>query len=648
MNSSQRKHQGYAAFFILALIALLFLLAFVFPTRNTPNLAYILGTLIGVLLGLLQISFIHEWLLHLIIYIDQHAGKVVKRLEPIAAKLWKFRNMLLVFILLELMLAAFVPVSKAMGSLIYQSCVQERAPLFLCGNGIAVTSMQLDEGHGNQQVLSDMNIGMIDRVNSGPFNQYDAINGEQEHKLEYQIFTENQACHYPSYGTLIIVTTLSQSVVESGLSSSVGLDNLRGAYLAQYNFDHEQNQFCLHLLIANIGTKGVTPQTVPIVMQQIRLYAEHNQKTFMGIVGFPFSVSVQSALYARAQISDDDLPIISPSAAADSFTDGQPTSPPPNFYTNFYRIVAPVTVEGRILADFMQNYSQGILTPTGKITVLFEDSSDEYSRSLSDAIFHSLSGDADIRVVPYSIGQPDSLNAGIDLIKNNQCLPGHQCKPVQIFFSGYANDLNILKNKLQTAREQGLLIQPTIRLIGGEGFYDLGSYNLGNYANLFFTMDASSDQVNLLFPSSEIPSPYRQCSGQTQPFNCEFSHFFAQVYSSDIYGTELAGMHVLLTYDAIQAYTQALQLNDGNTEPSLWQAISLHWSDVKFEGVSGKIQLPASVEDSVANPINKSIYVACTNNRGVTYIVAAYINSEQSPLQPTLYGDKLKACLQSS
>lgn len=229
-------------------------------------------------------------------------------------------------------------------------------------------------------------------------------------------------------------------------------------------------------------------------------------------------------------------------------------------------------MEGQVLADFMQNDSQDILTPTEKITVLFEDNHDPYSKSLSDAIFQSLSGDADILVVSYRTGQPDSLRAGIDVVKSNQCAPSQQCKPVQIFCACYSDDLNVLKNKLQAAREQGLLTQPTIRLIGGEGFYDLGSYNLGNYANLFFAMDASSDQVNPLFPSTEIPAQYQRCSGQTQPFNCEFKHFFSQViYPSNIYGSELAGTHTLLTYDAIQAYVQALQLDGEETAPSLWQ-----------------------------------------------------------------------------
>lgn len=654
-GSSHGKQGGGCAASVIIALSMVFLLAFLLPLllppRNTPNLISLLGSLAslaGVCIGLLQIPFVLEWFLKTAKRIDAHAGKVAKKLERAGMKAWKFHSIILVFILLGFILETSFPVSDTFSHLLAQACVQGQAPSFVCGNGISTTLVQVDEGRGGQHITSVIKIGMIDSQNAGPFNQYDTVKDErQEQKLEQLIFTENQLCNHPSSGTLIIATTLSQSVVDSGLSSSVGLDNLRGAYLAQYNFNRAQQQFCLHLLIANFGTKGVSLQTVPVVMQQIRLYAQSNPNTFMGVVGFPFSVSVQAALYARLHISSDALPILSPSAAADTFT-SDPSAPPANLYTNFYRMVAPVTVEGQVLADFLQNGSRGILTPTNKITVLFEDSNDPYSSSLSNAISGSLGGGADIRVARYHIGQPDSLNEGIDLVKNSQCPPGQQCKAVQIFFAGYADDLNILKNKLHTAREQGILAQPIIRLIGGEGFYDLGSYNIGNYADLFFTMDASSDQVNPFFLASAIPAQYRQCPGSQPPFNCEFSHLFAQVYPSDIYGSELAGMHALLTYDAVQAFIEALKLAEGETAPALWQAISHHWSDVKFEGVSGKIQFPALQKDTAPHPINKSIYVACTDSRGFTYIVAAYLNTEQAPLSPTTYTDHLQACLQNA
>jgi hypothetical protein len=443
------------------------------------------------------------------------------------------------------------------------------------------------------------------------------------------------------------VTALSQTVADAGLSSSVGLDNLRGAYMAQHNFNQGQQNFCLHLLIANFGTKGVASQTVPLLMQQIKLYAESNKQNFMGIVGFPFSISVTAALKARSQIPGDDIPIISPSAVADSFVDLQAvlSSLPDNFYTNFYRVVPPVSVESKVLEDFMANYSHGYLAPAKNQTVLFEDVKDPYSQSLGSAIF---SEGGNFQPEYYTEGQPDTFKEGIDYIIKHQCQPNQQqCNPLQIFFAGYADDLNTLKNKLNAARNQGLLTQPTVRIIGGEGFYDLGSYNLGNYANLFFTMNASYARINPSFHSDEIPASFHQnCPGQppyNEPFNCEFNRFFHRVYPANIYGSELAGMHVLLTYDAVQAFVQALKLDGGAAAPSLWEAMSGYWSDVQFQGVSGQIQFSSSSKDSVNNPINKPVYVACTDNHGYTHVVAEY-NTENYQPSYMNYGE-LNKCL---
>jgi hypothetical protein len=456
------------------------------------------------------------------------------------------------------------------------------------------------------------------------------------------IFAENQNCrHLPV--TLIVATTLSRSIVDRDLSSSVGLDNLRGAYIAQLNANREQHQFCLQLLIANFGTKGVVQQTVPLVMQQIRLYAESHPDTFLGVVGFPFSVSVQAALTERSHISNNDMPIISPSAAADGFTQDPSAAVPVDFYTNFYRIVAPVRVEGQVLIDFMQHYSLQNLTPTAKTTILFEDKDDPYSNSLGNAAFGSLSGNANILSVYYTIGQPQSLDSGMSKVKQ-RCAPHPQQCNAQIFFAGYANDLNVLKDKLRAA---GLLVPSSIRIIGGEGFYDLGSYNPGNYANLFFSMDASSRQINPYFPGSSIPLPPQQTCQNSSPFNCEFNALFPQAYPYAS-GAEGAGMHVLLTYDAIQAFIQVRTLAQENPVRPLWRALRPYWSDVKFEGVSGKIQFPTPVAGAVSNPVDKSLYIACTDSQGVLSILAEYVDTQPSLQPPTIFPNfshNLRACL---
>ena len=226
-------------------------------------------------------------------------------------------------------------------------------------------------------------------------------------------------------------------------------------------------------------------------------------------MGFPFSASAKPALYSRS----DDIPIIS-SASADELSD--PANPSPdNFYANFYRIISPVSEESKVLADFVQNH----LAPTQTQTLLFEDRNERYSQSLGSQAYSDLGPN---NTAYYTEGEPDTLDLGIhDIIQNHYS---------QIFFSGFADDLDALKNKLNIARMNGELTWD-IRIIGGEGLYDLGSYTKGNYANLFFTINATYAQISQDISLNGIQVPdNKNCPPQdvapfTSHFNDEFVTF---------------------------------------------------------------------------------------------------------------------------
>jgi hypothetical protein len=646
-STSDSSRWGYSAKIFVTLGCFAYVIGFIASAWSTGNPLFILGAIGSAFIGLLTVPLIHNWFIKVGERADQHAGTLMKGIERGAAKVWGLRSIILVFIIFGIVIGGYTPVPSMIQNRINDSqCTQNQTPMFFCGNGIYVTPMQVDEGKNNQHVISNINIGIIDNKDKGPFNQYDANNNGAEKELEDKIFKENHDCTRSSYVTLIVATVLSQTVADAGLSSNVGLDNLRGAYMAQYNFNRDPAQHsCLRLLIANFGTKGVAEQTIPVLMRQIKLYAYSDTQHFMGVIGFPFSGSVTQALYARTSIpGSTEIPLISPSAVADSFTYNHDITPPPNFYTNFYRVVPPVSVESKVISHFINNY----LPQTQAQTVLFEDPTDQYSKSLGDAVYKNFSGDIKEKV--YTEGQPDTLKDGIDYVIANQCQQP-PCNPIQIFFAGYADDVNTLKNKLNAARERGDLKQPSVRIIGGGGLYDLGTYSMGNYANLFFTLNASYARINPRSHSDGIPIPPQQpCPKQLQyneAFNCEFYHFFHQVYPTSIYGSELAGTHVLLMYDGIQAFLNVWTHANKETNTSLWQAITRHWSDVKFQGVTGKIQFTQSSNTSPNNPVNKPKYVACTDGSGHTHVVAEYdIDNDQ--LQPIIDNTELDICLNGS
>src|SRR5256885_16687969 len=100
--------------------------------------------------------------------------------------------------------------------------------------------------------------------------------------------------------------------------------------------------------------------------------------------------------------------MLTASAPADSFTDPNSTPPPPAYlYSNFKRVAPPDSVSSLAIEDFIANRSGNALSPTQTQTVLFEDPSDQYSKSLVDAIFKNFTA---IHPENYKVGQPDSLN----------------------------------------------------------------------------------------------------------------------------------------------------------------------------------------------------------------------------------------------
>ena len=269
-NSSQGGQWGFVAKAFVILGCLTFIIGFIASAWSTHNFLFILGAIGAAFIALLQIGFIHDWFVnHVMPFLDRldpHANKLIKIIKQGALKVWELRNILLVFIILGFIIKDSTPFPDMVQNWVYNSpCVQIQA--LPCGNGISVTSMQVSESKDNQNIVSSMSVGIIDNTSAGPFNQYDAHNYDVERTLEKAIFTENQSYPGQPYVTLMVVTALSQTVTDTSLSANIGLDDLRGAYMAQYNFNHDPSQQCkLRLLIANFGTKGAAPQTVPTVM----------------------------------------------------------------------------------------------------------------------------------------------------------------------------------------------------------------------------------------------------------------------------------------------------------------------------------------------------------------------------------------------
>lgn len=563
-----------------------------------------------------------------------HTGKIVKGTRWGAKKAVERGHVAILLVLMIFFLRDFVLPAGVFQSMqkqiAYTLCIQWQA--ISCGNGMGMTAVQIKG--------TLVNIGLLEpEGRPTPFNQLDMYNNNSEAYVEGRIAQENAAIGNGKYLSIIVATTLSQTLSDLGVSSTAGLDDLRGAYMAQYNYNHDpdnRDKPKLRLLIANFGVKDAAANTAPQVMDRIKQYASANPQSFIGVVGFPFSNLVRFTLAERAKISGYDIPIITSAAEASQFTDDGKPPALPDFYKNFLSIVPPTSDDALVIYQFMEEH----LSLSQKKIAVFYDPGDTYSSDLSTQFIQARRGN--VTLESYRVGDPESLEPGIQDIV-------HQASDY-VFFAGYANDFNTFRARLKENSQT-----QNMQIIGGEGLYYPypsvydNSGNTYNYANLFFTTDAAYAQVDTyaqtvqrdlratplfnLIPVSHCPDGVLQAQGgastnqEIAPFNLEFCSWFYQRNSPGAYGYLHPGFHTVLTFDATNLVLNAWNKTNPPSSPAL-QGVDENLRDTPFEGVSGYIAF--STDDSArfhpADDANSSkpIYVACTGSTGETYIVAVY------------------------
>ncbi len=207
----------------------------------------------------------------------------------------------------------------------------------------------------------------------------------------------------------------------------------------QFNAQHADRK--LRLVLANLGVKDETYlQTTeePVLQQIVRL--AQTDPTFVGVVGFPFSFSAQKAIPV---LRDQHIPMISPSASSKDLSNRSPY---------FFRVVPSDVQQGKYAADFVSH-----ILGKRHIAVL-SDAADPYSGSLGDSFassFSQLSKKNTVIAKNFSLGDANSLGSALNSILSQSQTPE------LLYFTGYANNLNTLKNLLAQHHS-------TIPVMGGD------------------------------------------------------------------------------------------------------------------------------------------------------------------------------------
>ncbi len=368
-----------------------------------------------------------------------------------------------------------------------------------------------------------------------------------------------------SYITIVIATMLSSDNI------GVGRDDLQGAYVAQkeYNDASKLNGGTqVRLLVASSGSK--TPDAVLVAQQIVQL--AKSDKTFVGVMGWPFSSRTEAALQT---LSNAHIPMVSQSSSDDNLT---------NASNYFFRVAPPNKAQGIAGAQYAAS------TLNAKNIALFFDPSDPYSQSLANDFSQSLPASSKIIVrEQYTVGTPSSIAAPLQDALSK--------KPDLIYFSGYAADVSAVATNLP----QG----SNLTVLGGDALYELGGYPVGS----------SSGFTHIKFTAFFYPDIWGNLGLNNAPQKPKFFTEYAAAFSANGtkigYGYDRADSDAALSYDGtvalLTAYNIASPSGGQITPAQMQQALP----KTSFQGVSGQVQLGSN-----GDPVNKLVVVLTVDKQG--------------------------------
>lgn len=489
------------------------------------------------------------------------------------------------------------------------TCVHTSLSFSFCGTGIGIVSFP------SQEEGTFVTIGLITKRGEGPFDTSRLRDSEVQ--AENLIFDEDQRVSADPHITLAVVTMLSRTADDNALSANVGLEDLRGAYLAQKEYN-SKHQVKLRLVIANLGTRLTTQDeqkgTIPLVLEQLILYSKYDS-TFRGTVGFPFSQAARNALdiLKTWQPSIPFVPfsatrsfsIVSPSAMTDAISN-EP---------NFYRVISSNQNQSNDILDFLiHEFKTGQQSTPVNVAVL-SDPSDAYSANLASDFINAVTvrnPKPNIKTFSesYQVQNASSLKGPVADALADTLYHKHADF---IFFAGYAYDIDALEDQVQAVQQQQHGPYTSIPILAGEGIYGLDRYAIHNLYSIVY--------------SAVYASPV----GIQDPFTSAYNQNFGSTPTSSS-GSEsysLLPPHAILSYEATKAFLQALdtlvQHNKDLTQENMNTALAtVSFPGPSLNGQSDYITFQGNNPNSQtqSNPSNRTDYVMCTDRNHNLHLAA--------------------------
>lgn len=368
------------------------------------------------------------------------------------------------------------------------------------------------------------------------------------------------------YVTLVVATMLSGP----DATISVGRSNLQGAYVAQKEFNDGsrlRNGVQVRLLIANAGNDV---NNATRVAQQI-IQLSQKDKTFVGIMGWPFSAYTQASINL---LKNANIPMVSESSSSDTLSGISPA---------FFRVIPTNAEQGQQGAAYAANKLHA------HAVAIFSDPANSYSQTLALDFKKAFEQNSQNKVVDqetYTVGKPATIaSATQNALTHNIDL---------IYFSGYASDISTLLVNLPAGN---------LPILGGDALYELGGYSQSarqNFSRLHFTTGTYPDVWDVLGHSKLKPAFFNDYSAY---FNADGSHRGGE------YGFTRPSNDVMLSYDAtlalLTAYNNILGTKTNGISPQdEVHALAAITGNNSIQGVSGQIAF-----DKNGNAIDKAVVV---------------------------------------
>jgi ABC-type branched-subunit amino acid transport system substrate-binding protein len=348
--------------------------------------------------------------------------------------------------------------------------------------------------------------------------------------------------HVP-YATVVVATMLSSVVEPNRRDLSAGVNELRGAYLAQRQWNHVDDRFLgkrvpVRLLFANLGGNSkYADRTAELIRERAAA-----DPSIVGVTGM--GQTRRETVRAAGTVGTPagtwaGLPIVGSAPSGDDFT-GKP---------NFFRTAPPNKRQAEVGVRFLSGRFPG------RHVWLVSDSDDLYSSGLAGDYAYLLTGAPFPRVdsEPYRRDDSGAVDVFREIVRN---VCAARDAPPLVVYTGRANEATTLLRDLQDP-QQGCPGRAVV--MGGD---DLSQLETGGYRDL----NPEHYSGDFLFfttfgPTAEGWQAIRQskhADTRLPGFFADYDRVRTEQSLHGAYQTQPNG-HIMLAYDAVTVLLIAVE-----------------------------------------------------------------------------------------